>query len=497
MNQKKFIVSTVAFACGLCLFCCDGQVQSNAQAPREAVPASQAAALAQAPGEAVPASQAAAPAQTQSEAGGVAIEFSREAGTGQGVQTENAKQQAEEFVNSKGWELDSDTDGFWAVIAEASLPCGPDSPSFQQCREQAFEEALLNAKTKLAEFLRVEVSSILESSLSEITRSGDASNPTNPAAAQQVDSTLLGKAKTLLNFEVDKLMAARGIKAGTPEAKEAMEEITSEVIQQKDFESALFLQARAELSGLQAYKTFETSLKGKKGTIAVVAIHSPKSAQLHQALLGKGDPPMSDAKESIRKWAQTEGPKVLLYTHGAQPRANEKGEVVLVGFGQSVAQSDSDLSREIAGEKATIAAQGALRRFMGELITVSKSSEQSSSLKDYANSTDVFKSNSAVQKESNAIGGKLGMSGAKEVYSWNAVHPASGKTVIGSVYVFSVSQARKANKMFFDFQKAGGAAGGAGSFGVAPPPEVPAASKPKKVPTGKDSSGDGAEGEAP
>ena len=472
MNQKRIVVSTSAFACGLCLSI--GQVHSNAQAP----------------GEAAPASQAAPP--TPPAAGGVAIEFSRESGTGQGVETENAKQQAEEFINSKGWSLDSDTDGFWAVTAAASIPCGPDDTAFQQCRQQAYEEALLNAKTKLAEFLRAEVSTQLESSVN----SGGASNPAKPSttAAKQQDSTLLGKAKLLLESKVDELLAKQGIKKDTPEAKAVM----SEVIESKDFKSALFLQARAELSGLQAYKTFETTLKGKKGQIAVIAIHSPKSAQLHQALLGKGEAPRSEVKESIRKWASTEGPNVLLYTQGAQPRANEKGEVVLVGFGQSVAMTNSDLSEEVAVEKANFAAQGALRRFMGELITVSKSDEQSSSLKALANEAEEFKSNSSFSKKSTATGALLGMGGAKEVYSWSAVHPASGKKIFGSVYVYSASQARKANEMYFAFMQAGGAAGGAGSFGVAPPPAAPAAPAAKKVtPAGKNSKGDGAEGEAP
>ena len=43
-----------------------------------------------------------------------------------------------------------------------------------------------------------------------------------------------------------------------------------------------------------------------------------------------------------------------------------------------------------------------------------------------------------------------------------------------------------------------GAAGGAGSFGVAPPPKAPPSQAAKKVaPTGKDSKGQGAEGDTP
>ena len=496
MNQKRFIVSTSALACGLCLFI--GPVPSCAQAPGESKD-SQAAPPVAKPATVVLATAApaaAAPvaaARKQSEAGGVAIEFSREAGIGEGVETENAKEQAEKFVTEKGWTLDAESDGFFAVVANASLSCGPDSKTFQQCREMAFEEALMNAKAKLAEFMRMQVSTQLEKDVIQI---GGVNSP--DPIAQSNDNSLLAKAKLLMHNEVDKLMAERGIKLGTPEAEKAQREFTGEVLEQKNFKSAVLVQARAELSGLQAFRTFETSLKGKKGSIAVVAIHSPKSAQLHQALLGKGEAPRAEAQISIREWAQTEGPKVLLFTQGTQPRTNEKGEVVLVGFGQSAATSDSELSQEVAEEKAQMAAQAALRRFMGELIVVSKASEQSSSLKEYGEVATEFQSNSSFSKKMSATGSLLGMSGAKEIYSWSAVHPGNGKKVYGSVYVYSVSQARAANAMYFDMQKAGGAAGGAGSFGVAPPPKAPPSQAAKKVaPTGKDSKGQGAEGDTP
>ena len=496
MNQKKFIVSTSALACGLCLFI--GPVPSCAQAPGESKD-SQAAPPVAKPATVVLATAApaaAAPvaaARKQSEAGGVAIEFSREAGIGEGVETENAKEQAEKFVTEKGWTLDAESDGFFAVVANASLSCGPDSKTFQQCREMAFEEALMNAKAKLAEFMRMQVSTQLEKDVIQI---GGVNSP--DPIAQSNDNSFLAKAKLLMHNEVNKLMAERGIKLGTPEAEKAQLEITGEVLEQKNFKSAVLVQARAELSGLQAFRTFETSLKGKKGSIAVVAIHSPKSAQLHQALLGKGEAPRAEAQISIREWAQTEGPKVLLFTQGTQPRTNEKGEVVLVGFGQSAATSDSELSQEVAEEKAQMAAQAALRRFMGELIVVSKASEQSSSLKEYGEVATEFQSNSSFSKKMSATGSLLGMSGAKEIYSWSAVHPGNGKKVYGSVYVYSVSQARAANAMYFDMQKAGGAAGGAGSFGVAPPPKAPPSQAAKKVaPTGKDSKGQGAEGDTP
>ncbi len=464
MNRGRIIVST-SIVCGLCV----SVVQSNVNA--------------QDPGDAGKSAQTA-------DAGGVAIEFSKEAGTGEGVETENAEEQAIKFITSKGWTQDTESDGFFTVIGTSTLSCGPDSKDFQRCRQMAYSTAMLNAKTQLAEYLRAEVSTELESSVG---------NPgiSKPPIPGKTDLTLYEKGLLLLNSEVDKLMAERGVDVGSPKETVERKEIEKDVLQSKEFESAIELQAIAEISGLQAYRTFETSLKGKKGSIAVVAIHSPKSAQLQSALLGNGEAPRAAVQMSIREWAQTEGPEVLLYTQGAQPRSDQKGEVVLVGFGQAVGASDSDLSRELAMEKADLNAQGELRRFMGEFISVNKAEKTSSSLKEYSDSLEEFKSNEKLEKNSKAIGDKLGMSGAKKVYTWNAVHPANGQKVYGSVYVYSVSQARAANKLYFDFKKAGGAAGGAGSLGIAPPPTPPASPAKKATPTGKDSSGAGAEGDAP
>jgi len=430
--------------------------------------------------------------------GGVAVELSKESGTGQGVE-EDAADKAQAFINQKGWSMDKSKDGFLALIGSASIPCLPGiagdngMSSFERCRQAAFEQALLQAKAKLAEYLRMEVCTSLESTLTQ----GNPKKTLAPTPSSAMPPQLLDKAKMLLNFELDRRLKERGIVIGDDEkSQRAARESAAEVLQSNEFKSAIEATARAELSGTQAYRSFETMGKGK-GKIAVIAIHSDKSAQLHQALMGEGEAPAAPAGAAmgIRDWARMEGPQVMLYTHGAQPRTSETGEVVLVGFGQASPLTDSGLSEDIAVEQAILEAQGALRRFMGEFIEVNKSATNSISLKELSNANQEFKDTSSFQKKTTAIGAKLGMPGAKEVLQWKSVHPASGKMVYGSVYVWSVSDARKANALFLDFAKAGGASGGAGSFGVKP--DEPAKKPLATAPAGKSSKGEGAEGERP
>lgn len=475
-NQSK--VSLAVFAWCLCV--CGFQLEVFSQAPGTTAP------------QVTP---AATPSATPAPAGGVAIEFSREAGIGVGVDSLNAQKMAEAFVSEKGWSLDSEKDGIWTVVKSASLPVGPDNPKFQLGREQAFEEALLKAKMALAEFLRAQISTTLESTI----KKGDPSKVLNPEPPLPGKSpTLLDKAKSILHDEVDRELAKRNILPKSPEAAKEIKAIIDDVLQGKDFKSSVTVQALAELSALQSYRTFESCVEGKAGKpgqVAVVAIHSDKSAQLHQALLGIGEAPRGEVAETIRKWAQNQGPHVLLYTQGAQPRRDDSGDVVLVAFGQAVGVSDSDLSVEIALEEADTAAQKALRRFMGEFIAVNKKSEQSSSLKEMASGAQEFKALDTYNRAVQAAGKDLLMPGAKQVYTWNKPHPSSGQMVYGSVYVYSVAQARKANAMYFDFKRAGGAAGGAGSSAISPAVKSSEKEKANKSDKQQDSAGKGAEGD--
>jgi hypothetical protein len=417
----------------------------------------------------------------------VAIEFATDAGLGQGVPDgKDARAMAEDFIAAKGWTRDKQTDGFLTVVGSAQLSCMPGHVDFQQCRRQAFAEAMLDAKRKLAETLRAEIST----KLSVSSKSGDPAKVLKDAAAEPGSDDLLGKAKALLGKELDRRLAEYG---DAPDAAAAAQ-LADEVRISKEFQEAVEVIAMAELSGLQAYQSFE-SIGGKNGMVAVVAIHSDKSAQLQRALLGKGEPPLAPSKEPIITWLRGLDKSVLLYTHGAQPRTNERGEVVLVGFGQASPKGDGGLAQDEAREQAETHAQSALRQFMGEFIDANKRSIESSTTKDFVEASQVYESKSSFAKSVLAIAGKLGMSGASEIYTWQSVHPSTGQKVYGSVYVWSVSAARNANKQYLDFKQAGGGAGGAGSFDL-PPAKNPVPESPK-TPAGKPSRGAGAQGEEP
>jgi hypothetical protein len=271
---------------------------------------------------------------------------------------------------------------------------------------------------------------------------------------------------------------------------------------QTDFSDAVNLVAEHELSGLQAFRTFENMGSNGEGKIAVVAVYSRKSSDLQRALLGQtgGVAPKGTPSDPVSKWAESQGPDVLLYTHGVQMRTDEHGELVLVAFGQSSPLLPSARSAEAAKKKANLQAYGEMRRFLGELVASAEIDREASSLKEYADQTSEFKSESSYSEMVSARAEKLKMPGVlPAAYTWAKQHPQSNRETQGCVLMLSVSEMVNANELRKLFKAAGGAAGGAGGSNLSRPAgESSAKDKPQpKQPSGGSSSGQGAEGVEP
>jgi hypothetical protein len=178
-------------------------------------------------------------------------------------------------------------------------------------------------------------------------------------------------------------------------------------------------------------------------------------------------------------------------------RTNERGELVLVSFGQSSPRLGSARSADAAKKKANVQAYGEMRRFLGELVASAETDAEASSLTEYADKTSEFKSASRFTEEASSRGEKLTMPGVLEAYTWSKQHPQSDRETQGCVLVLSVSEMIEANELRKLFKAAGGAAGGAGGSNLTRPAGESAAKDKPKQPSGGSSSGAGAEGVDP
>ena len=486
MNQFSFrSVATAALACGLCLL---GQ---------------QASADPQAPGDAAPATPPAETAQAEPAAGGVAIEFTKGAGTGVGA-SKDAEGQAMEFLRERGWSLGTNHDAKYGdlkvYLGKASLPCGADDQAFDQCRRQAFTNAMTNAKKELALYLAAQITTNMTQSYSEgnaIKTVREAKKAADEAAVRQ-KPTAIDKLEALLMHELDAVLKSRGIDPAldTAENEKKVSSVAKEIHSSETFKRAVEVAAEHELFGLQAFRCFEDIRPGSNGAIAVVAIYSEKTAKLHAALLGGAEVPKQVPKESIARWAEGLGDKVLLYTHGCHARVDDTGELVLVAFGQSTPIGKAERQLDAAQKKAVIQALGAARQFMGEYFSCQDSDSEASTLAIYADASQEFQPGSGYSEVVNARAEKLTMPGGSPAYKWKLQHPLSDRVTCGCVMTFSVSSALAANKLSDSMKAAGGAAGGKGisaKRAVEPTTTQPVPSKK----SGQGSSGAGAAGDEP
>jgi hypothetical protein len=264
-----------------------------------------------------------------------------------------------------------------------------------------------------------------------------------------------------------------------------------------EFMQATEVAAQAEIGGLQAFRYFESgSSSGTAPSIAVVAVYSPKAAKVQLALLGKGPAPTDMPKTSVGSWAEELGKEVLMYTHGCQPRTNEKGEVVLVAFGQVTPISNRP-DRGRALDRAATRAFGEARMFLGEYVQALDTDMLASTVQEYVDEPSIVRNESQYMSKIESRAEELKLPGGLNVCDWEYEDPATGKTTYGVVRVFSVSQALEANKILDMMKKAGGAAGGRGLSNAKAPPGAASSGASSPKGTGNTSGGAGAAGEDP
>lgn len=429
-------------------------------------------------------------------------------GTGQSAKS--ALQQAKAFLRERDLEEGYDSDGkiFVAVgVSSFALPkaANPDDKrsSIDWIRQDAFLIALMEAKRKMAEFMGTTVSAMLERRV----RNGSAGRlaPPEPVDATVVTPSTVDKLDRLLQAEVDKRLAevdpaakaaddarakeAQDQAAAAKAADERRKDLAKKLVLDQDFKATVELFCRAEVGGTQSYRTFE-SIKDGSGQVAVVLVTNETSRDLARALLGRGRAPTDLPAGKVGKWAETIGDDTLLYTHGAHMRTNEKGEVVLVAFGQATPLFDEPELEDAARREAVVSALLAARLFVGDMVESETSRETGSTIKVYADRSRAAQDDRLMCDRIRLKAEALDIQGEQERYSWSLKHPQSEATTQGCVLEISLSAAEEANELRKLMDDLAPSKGGAG---VTTLPESPSGGPAGGSTSG--SAGAGAEGQ--
>lgn len=375
-------------------------------------------------------------------------------GTGKGVA--DPDEAAAQCIRASGFTAGyNKAKGTFVVSTSAGFPCGPDKPqSFTDCRNMAFQQAMLDAKKQVAEFLAAEVKSYVGSVLTE------------PALADPAVKEMGGD-------------QAAGLVANSAKTAEEKKQLVSS----SAFASCVEVIAKQEVAALQCFQSFEAIAEGK-GRVAVVAIMSPKSIQMAKAMLGQvAEGVQATAKEPILDWVgKIESDGMLLYTHGVIQRSNENGELCLVAFGQSAPRTDSGPSMDAAYQKARNSALQLLRQFAGEMVTSSSTQSTAFTMAEFADKSSEFTNDSSFQQITEATAAKLTLPGAAQVRRTKLKHPLTPDRETAIVVMeWNVSSADASAELKATLDAMRGSEGGAGRSETkksAPKSSAPPRAKP-------------------
>jgi hypothetical protein len=309
------------------------------------------------------------------------------------------------------------------------ISANKNSPAYISARINAFDKAFLRAKQQMTEYLGMKISTEAMLSYSE----GDVK------AIDQSENglpSLWDKAKTLMHAKLDQMLNKEGAKDENAD-KDKLEKLAKS---SEEYRRLTKTMASAMVSGLQAFKVYETA-----GEIGVVAIYSKKLNELAYAVAADRSLPL-EAKRGLPLIQQVANISNILWSSfGTVQKIDENGERVLVAFGQSMPVTPSQQSRNMAERAAKSVALGYMRSFAGEMIKTSQDILRADSVKEYENLTSTYKDHNAYRESISTTADKINFSGVQTIYRWRAAHPLNGAEVCGVVLVWSPSRSQKAH----------------------------------------------------
>ena len=342
-------------------------------------------------------------------------------------------------------------DGAVFVVSQGVAAIGalPGDRRYGSSRQAAFDKAMLQAKAAMAKYLEqtLETAATYDV-LQEMPATTSAEAAVAKAVAAQPAESLLGKTVKLVDLKLDAALKAEGYDASaakTAAAKAAAEAAAKKAVLTETFRQVTRTAANVAVSGVQAFYTVEAQTSDKRGEIGVVAIWSPRLAEMASAL-AYGTPVTNLAgKRKIREQVPSDA-DTLLSTFGVQQRIDEKGRLTLVAFGQAGAATASAMAKQAAYQQAQLNAEAAIRAFAGEQVALAQVAETAEERRDLADGTELFADQSRYEQHIAAVAGKMSISGIAQLRRWTATHPVDGQPVYGTVVTWSPSAAALAQK---------------------------------------------------
>lgn len=334
------------------------------------------------------------------------------------------------FLSDVGLQEGANEGDLFVSSGTATVPFSVEHSGFIEGRVLAYEIAYLRAKVEMIRFLgttgaREQVVELLETAAWERGQPIDDAHPLRQGA--RIVKKLADLTEKQLDAQLRKLDP--NYDPRNYEDREGREEAFRLGFQQRIFTTAAAFVAGA--TPLKVYEGFSAS--GDDYQILVGLVWSPKLSRLAGAVGDNAQPMRADETgPRIDEWLPATLEE-LIPSWGVHRLINERGEQVLVAFGQAAPRSSSpdrrDRANEMALEVAAMRADGAIRAFVGETLETKRSGDTSMILVEYASAAEGAEVDRSFYERIRAATAEVRLKGLATVAEWVVEHPQNGHDV--------------------------------------------------------------------
>lgn len=344
-----------------------------------------------------------------------------------------------EYLASKGWQEGENPtlDPARRVVVAVGtgvIDAPAKDPGWAAARIAAARQAMLDAERRLAKHLG---QAIARAAVLRAVNKAPGDDLSTAAAA-------------LLDAPLGRILREQGVDPASADPA-TLQRTVEDAVAKRAFVDQVEAVANAHASGLCAFKTFEGLQPDGRGEIRVVVVWSDFMRRMAEAMRGAGQPPSEQPRSRLQE--QVPGDAQLVATFGVQPRVDERGAVWLLAFGQAPAPAGG--SDKSAFDAAELAADGELRSFAGELVSVVERGGAAGVATRAASGERSFSDRSSFEQLVTTRAAALTLKGVSTLAQRRIQHPITGVPICVVVRMWSPSAANLA-------AMAGGGAGGAG-----------------------------------
>lgn len=366
----------------------------------------------------------------------------------------------QDWISKKGWQegknLKPNGSYFFVQSDSAVISAPPGHRNYINSRQNAYVKALMNAKGKILKFIESELSRevTFDQKEGEFTWEKKTAQKNAETPEESALQAIKRKTLALIDVTLDEKLQEKGVDPNSkkPTDQETIKEVVQEVMSTKKFNDIIKSSSQQQLKGVRRVFVNESIKKGEQGEICVVALYSPKTMAMADAILS--DPslaptgtPNKPIRQQIPNWKTPEGLSKLLSTFGTEMLRDENGQFHLIAYAQSTPKSKSKTSQNMALQKARLRAAGELRSFCQEYEVLKDAIENQESASELTDAMQNYEGDDAFKKKLASISGPAKINGIRQLGVWGAKHPLTGQIIIGSIVSWSPSDDRSAKNM--------------------------------------------------